>query len=97
MQGESTLTGVGDGEAVCRLDVVHMRHQVEGRFRGIRAGVVQKDGQAKGSVLLIRVSDEQATWGGRKHCWMSGLGKTLVLATWRLMTCRAFGLFGEIG
>lgn len=53
------LTGVGDGEAVGRLDVVHVRHQVERGFRGIRAGVVQEDCQTKGGVLLISVSDEQ--------------------------------------
>lgn len=55
----SRLTGVGDGEAVGRLDVVHMRHQVERGLRGVRAGVVQEDGQAEGGVLLISVSDEQ--------------------------------------
>lgn len=56
------LTGVGDGEAVGRLDVVHVRHQVERGFRGVRAGVVQEDCQTKGSVLLISVSDEQTAW-----------------------------------
>lgn len=34
------LTGVGDGEAVGCLDVVHMRHQGERGFRGVGAGVV---------------------------------------------------------
>lgn len=53
------LTGVGDGEAVGRLYVVHVRHQVERGFRGVRAGVVQEDCQTKGGVLLISVSDEQ--------------------------------------
>lgn len=56
------LTGVGDGEAVGRLNVVHVRHQVERGFWGVRAGVVQEDRQAKGGVLLISVSDEQTTW-----------------------------------
>lgn len=56
------LTGIGDGEAVGRLDVVHVRHQVERGFRGVRAGVVQEDCQTKGSVLLISVSDEQTAW-----------------------------------
>lgn len=56
------LTGVGDGEAVGRLDVVHVRHQVERGFRGVRAGVVQEDRQTKGRVLLISVSDEQTAW-----------------------------------
>lgn len=53
------LTGIGDGEAVSCLNVVHVGHQVKGRFRRIGARVVQKYGQAKGSVLLICVSDEQ--------------------------------------
>lgn len=56
------LTGIGDGKAVGRLDVVHVRHQVERGFRGVRAGVVQEDCQTKGSVLLISVSDEQTAW-----------------------------------
>lgn len=55
------LTCVGDGEAVGCLDVVHVGHQVKGRLWRIGARVVQKYGQAKGSVLLICVSDEQPT------------------------------------
>lgn len=53
------LTGVGDSEAVSCLNVVHVGHQVKGCLRRIGARVVQKYGQAKGSVLLICVSDEQ--------------------------------------
>lgn len=68
MKPRDWLTGVGDGEAVGRLDVVHVRHQVERGFRGVRAGVVQEDCQTKGSVLLISVSDEQTAWTeGEKH------------------------------
>lgn len=59
------LTGVGDGEAVGRLDVVHVRHQVERGLRGVGAGVVQEDGQAEGGVLLIGVPDEQAACAQR--------------------------------
>lgn len=59
---DTWLTGVGDCEAVGRLDVVHVRHQVERGFRGIWTGVVQEDGQTKGCVLLISVSDEQTAW-----------------------------------
>lgn len=55
------LTGVGDSEAVGRLDVVHVRHQVERRLGGVGAGVVQEDGETEGGVLLIGVSDEQTT------------------------------------
>lgn len=58
---KKTLTGVGDSEAVGCLDVVHVRHQVERGFRGVWAGVVQEDGETESSVLLICVSDEQAT------------------------------------
>lgn len=61
------LTGVGDGEAVGRLDVVHVRHQGERGFRGVGAGVVQEDGQAEGGVLLVGVPDEQTTWAERRE------------------------------
>jgi hypothetical protein len=37
-----------------------MRHQVEGGLGRVGTGIVQKDGQAKCCVFLIRVSDEQA-------------------------------------
>lgn len=53
------LTCIGHGEAVGRLNVVHMGYQVEGGLGCIRACVVKKNSQAKGSVLLICVPDEQ--------------------------------------
>lgn len=37
------LTCVGDGKAVGRFYVVHMRDQVKGGFRSVGAGVVKED------------------------------------------------------
>lgn len=64
------LTCVGDGEAVGRLYVVHVRDEVKGGFRGVGAGVVEEDCQPERRVLLIGIPNEQPTWwregGGRK-------------------------------
>lgn len=56
------LTCIGDSKAVGRLYVVHMRHQVEGSLRRIRAGVVKEDGKSKGCIFLICIPYEQAAW-----------------------------------
>lgn len=59
MQLQVELTGIGHSEAVGSLNVVHVGYQVKGGFGCIRACVVKKNGQPKGGVLLICVSDEQ--------------------------------------
>lgn len=58
------LTCIGDGEAVGRLYVVHVRDEVKGRFRGVGAGVVEEDRQSERRVLLIGIPNEQPTWTG---------------------------------
>lgn len=58
------LTRVGDGEAVGRLYVVHMRDEVKGGFRGVGAGVMEEDCQTECRVLLIGIPNEQPTWRG---------------------------------
>lgn len=60
------LTCIGDGEAVGRLYVVHMRDEVKGGFRGVGAGVVEEDGQSERRVLLIGIPNKQPTWRGRR-------------------------------
>lgn len=59
MQLQVALTCIGYSEAVGSLNVVHVGYQVKGGLRCIRACVVKKNGQPKGSVLLICVPDEQ--------------------------------------
>lgn len=68
MQLQVELTGIGNSEAVGSLNVVHVGYQVKGGLRCIRACVVKKNGQPKGSVLLICVPDEQPACRREREC-----------------------------
>lgn len=58
--GESTLTRMGDREAVGRLEVVDVVVEVERLLRGVLVGVVELDGEPERAVLLHRGTHEQS-------------------------------------
>lgn len=53
-QSDFSLTGVRDGEAVGRFQVVDVIVEVKGFLRRILVGVVQLNGEPEGAVLLHR-------------------------------------------
>lgn len=68
MKLQAELTGIGHSKAVGSLNVVHVGYQVKGGLGCIRACVVKKNGQPKGSVLLICVPDEQPACRREREC-----------------------------
>lgn len=59
---KSRLTGMGDREAVGRLEVVDIVVEVERLFRGVLVGVVELDSEPERAVLLHRGTHEQSPW-----------------------------------
>lgn len=62
----TVLTGVCDGEAVGRLQVVHVVIEVERFLRGVLVGVVELDREPEGAVFLHRGAHEESTYRRRQ-------------------------------